>query len=38
LPQPLLAPNRIGVDTGAYHTGVLTAVRLPDRVIFQARR
>jgi serine/threonine protein phosphatase 1 len=38
LPQPLLAPNRIGVDTGAYHTGVLTAVRLPDRAIFQARR
>jgi hypothetical protein len=28
----------IGVDTGAYHTGVLTTVRLPDRVIFQARR
>lgn len=38
LPQPLLLPNKIGVDTGAYHTGVLTAVRLPDRAIFQARR
>jgi serine/threonine protein phosphatase 1 len=38
LPQPLLMPNKIGVDTGAYHTGVLTAVRLPDRAIFQARR
>jgi serine/threonine protein phosphatase 1 len=38
LRQPLLLPNKIGVDTGAYHTGVLTAVRLPDRAIFQARR
>jgi serine/threonine protein phosphatase 1 len=38
LREPLLAPNKIGIDTGAYHTGVLTAVRLPDRAIFQARR
>ncbi|MBA3827014.1 MAG: serine/threonine protein phosphatase [Ktedonobacterales bacterium] len=33
--QPLLQPNKIGIDTGAYATGVLTAVRLPDRAIFQ---
>jgi serine/threonine protein phosphatase 1 len=38
LPQPLLMPNKIGMETGAYHTGVLTAVRLPDRALFQARR
>jgi serine/threonine protein phosphatase 1 len=34
--QPLLHPNKIGIDTGAYRTGILTAVRLPDRQIFQA--
>jgi serine/threonine protein phosphatase 1 len=38
LPEPLLLFNKIGIDTGAYQSGVLTAVRLPDRVIFQARR
>jgi serine/threonine protein phosphatase 1 len=38
LRQPWLERNKIGVDTGAYHTGVLTAVRLPDCAIFQARR
>jgi serine/threonine protein phosphatase 1 len=27
-PSPQVRPNRIGVDTGAYETGVLTAVRL----------
>jgi len=37
-PAPLLRPNKIGIDTGAYATGVLTAVRLPDRAIFQAHR
>lgn len=36
--KPRLEPNKIGIDTGAYRTGVLTAVRLPDRRIFQARR
>jgi serine/threonine protein phosphatase 1 len=36
--EPLLQPNKIGVDTGAYKSGVLTAVRLPDRSIFQAHR
>lgn len=37
-PVPLVQPNKIGIDTGAYQTGVLTAVRLPDRAIIQARR
>jgi serine/threonine protein phosphatase 1 len=36
--EPLLKPNKIGVDTHAWESGVLTAVRLPDRAIFQARR
>lgn len=36
--EPLMAPNKIGIDTGAYRTGVLTAVRLPDRAIIQVRR
>jgi len=26
--EPQLLPNRIGIDTGAYHTGVLTTLRL----------
>lgn len=37
-PKPLLEPNKIGIDTGAYRTGILTAVRLPDRAVFQVRR
>jgi serine/threonine protein phosphatase 1 len=37
-PEPLLQPNKIGIDTVAYRTGILTAVRLPDRAIFQVRR
>ena len=38
-PDPQLGPRRIGIDTGAYATGVLTAVRLRDaeREVFQAR-
>jgi serine/threonine protein phosphatase 1 len=38
-PEPFLGPHRIGVDTGAYATGVLTAVRIldADRSILQAR-
>ena len=28
--QPQICPNRIGIDTGAYETGVLTALRLED--------
>jgi serine/threonine protein phosphatase 1 len=38
LDHPLIEPHKIGVDTGAYKTGVLTAVRLPDRAVFQAQR
>jgi serine/threonine protein phosphatase 1 len=38
MPQPLIQPAKIGIDTGAYQSGVLTAVRLPDRQIFQVRR
>jgi serine/threonine protein phosphatase 1 len=38
LRRPLLQPNKIGIDTHAYHSGVLTAVRLPDRAIIQAER
>jgi serine/threonine protein phosphatase 1 len=38
-PEPVLGQYRIGIDTGAYATGVLTAVRLNDaeRVILQTR-
>lgn len=36
--EPLIQPNKIGIDTGAYRTGILTAVRLPDRAILQVRR
>jgi serine/threonine protein phosphatase 1 len=28
--QPLQRPHRVGIDTGAYATGVLTAIRLDD--------
>jgi len=34
----MIKPNKIGVDTHAYETGILSAVRLPDRVVFQVRR
>ena len=33
--EPLLQPNKSGIDTGAFKSGILTAVRLPDRHIFQ---
>lgn len=38
--EPFLGPDRINIDTGAYATGVLTAVRLSDRppVVLQARK
>jgi calcineurin-like phosphoesterase family protein len=36
--EPLVQPNKIGIDTGAYESGVLTALRLPDRQLFQAHR
>ncbi len=35
LPAPLIQPNEIGIDTGAYRTGILTAIRLPDCRVFQ---
>jgi len=31
--QPVVLPHRIGIDTGAYETGVLTALRLEDGAI-----
>jgi serine/threonine protein phosphatase 1 len=38
LAEPLIQPNKIGVDTGAFHGGKLTAIRLPDRELFQVQR
>jgi serine/threonine protein phosphatase 1 len=38
MPEPLVQPNKIGIDTGAFRRGRLTAVRLPDRQIFQVQR
>jgi serine/threonine protein phosphatase 1 len=38
LPAPLVQFNKIGIDTGACESGILTAVRLPDRQLFQVRR
>jgi serine/threonine protein phosphatase 1 len=38
LPEPLMQSNKIGIDTGAFRSGRLTAVRLPDRQIFQVQR
>ena len=35
LRQPLLEPNKIGIDTGAVYGGCLTCVELPDRLIRQ---
>ena len=29
-PEPVTRPNRIGIDTGAFFTGRLTALRLQD--------
>ena len=38
--EPFIGPDRINIDTGAYATGVLTAVRLIDGppIILQARK
>jgi serine/threonine protein phosphatase 1 len=38
LPEPLVQANKICLDTGAFRRGKLTAVRLPDRQIFQVQR
>ncbi len=39
-PEPFIGPDRINIDTGAYATGVLTAVRLSEGppVVLQARK
>lgn len=36
LPEPLLQPNKIGIDTGAVYGNKLTCVRLPDLVFYSA--
>lgn len=38
--EPFLGPDRINIDTGAYATGVLTAVRLTEGppTVLQARK
>ncbi len=38
LREPLLQPNKIGIDTGVFKYGTLTAIRLPDRTLFQEQR
>ncbi|GCE24251.1 hypothetical protein KDK_80510 [Dictyobacter kobayashii] len=38
LDKPLVGKYKIGIDTGAWRTGTLSAVRLPDRQIFQVLR
>ena len=38
LSEPLMQPNKIGIDTGAFASGVLTAIRLPDRQLFQVQK
>ncbi len=37
LAQPLVTPTKIGLDTAAYRTGILTAMRIEDRQIVQAK-
>ena len=34
IPEPLVQPNKIGIDTGAVYGGKLTCVRLPDLVFY----
>ena len=36
LKNPLVEPNKIGIDTGAVYGNALTCVQLPDLVFFQA--
>jgi len=38
LPQPLLTRTKIGLDTAAYRTGILTALDVAERRIIQAAR
>jgi serine/threonine protein phosphatase 1 len=34
IPEPLVQPNKIGIDTGAVYGGKLTCVRLPELVFY----
>jgi len=34
MPEPLVQPNKIGIDTGAVYGGKLTCVRLPELVFY----
>jgi serine/threonine protein phosphatase 1 len=34
-PEPLVKPNKIGIDTGAVYGNKLTCVKLPEQVFFQ---
>jgi len=36
LPEPLLMPNKIGIDTGAVYGNKLTCVRLPELVFYSS--
>jgi serine/threonine protein phosphatase 1 len=36
--EPLITPTRIGLDTAAYRSGVLTGLRVEDRALVQVRR
>ncbi len=36
LPEPILRPNKIGIDTGAVYGNKLTCVRLPELVFYTA--
>jgi serine/threonine protein phosphatase 1 len=38
LEEPLITPTKIGLDTAAYRSGVLTGLRVRDRVLVQVRR
>jgi serine/threonine protein phosphatase 1 len=36
--EPLITPTKIGLDTAAYRSGVLTALRVADRTLIQVHR
>lgn len=38
LNEPLVTPTKIGLDTAAYRTGTLTAMRMPTRELIQVHR
>jgi serine/threonine protein phosphatase 1 len=38
LAEPLITPTKIGLDTAAYRTGILTAMDIVERRIIQATR